>query len=90
MTESLPKGVSGVKADRELDLRGDVCPITFVKSKLVIEEIEPGQVLRIVIDYPGSVDNVPRSLTNEGHKILGVYTLGGRLWEIFVEKVAPS
>jgi TusA-related sulfurtransferase len=87
MNKPLPKGKSNVRADRELDLRGDVCPITFVKSKLALEEIEAGQVLRVVIDYPGSVTNVPRSVANEGHKILGVHTLSERLWEILIEKV---
>jgi tRNA 2-thiouridine synthesizing protein A len=84
MSESFFK--EPIKVDREIDLRGDVCPITFVKSKLAIEEIEVGQVLRVLIDYPGSVTNVPRSVANEGHKILGVHTLAERLWEILIEK----
>lgn len=73
--------------DRHLDLRGDVCPMTFVKSKLALEELAQGQVLRVLIDYPGSVSNVPRSVTNEGHKVLGVRALAERLWEILIEKV---
>ena len=53
-------------ADRELDIRGDVCPITFVKSKLAIEKLAKGQILKVLIDYPPSAKNVPRSLEHEG------------------------
>jgi len=78
--------IEGLQNRRELDLRGDVCPITFVKSKLALEEMAVGQILRILIDYPGSVINVPKSLSNEGHRILGIQPLSERLWEILVEK----
>jgi tRNA 2-thiouridine synthesizing protein A len=56
-------------ADRELDIRGEVCPFTFVKSKLVLEQMELGQVLRVVLDYPPSVENVPKSMREEGQEV---------------------
>ena len=37
--------------DRELDIRGEVCPYTFVKTRLALEEMQPGQVLRVLVDY---------------------------------------
>ena len=56
--------------DRELDLRGTVCPMNFVKTKLALEEMETGQVLEIVLDSGEPIRNVPRSLKDDGHKIL--------------------
>ncbi|RUM58608.1 MAG: hypothetical protein DSY59_05540, partial [Persephonella sp.] len=50
-----------MKADRELDLRGEVCPFTFVKSKLIIEQMNVGEVLKVILDYYPSVENVPKS-----------------------------
>ena len=73
-------------ADRELDIRGDVCPITFVKSKLAIEKMDKGQVLKVIIDYPPSAKNVPRSLEHEGHEILSLTQDGERLWTLLVRK----
>ena len=69
-----------------LDLKGEVCPYTFVKSKLALEEMESGRVLRVIVDNRGSAENVPRSLSSEGHRILGVVKLNDTDWAISVEK----
>lgn len=69
-----------------LDLKGEVCPYTFVKSKLALEEMESGQVLRVIVDNPGSAANVPRSLNSEGHSILEVTKLNDTDWAITVKK----
>jgi TusA-related sulfurtransferase len=74
-------------ADRELDIRGEVCPFTFVKSKLVLEQMELGQVLRVVLDYPPSVENVPKSMREEGQEILAINKLDNNTWEILIRKV---
>lgn len=72
--------------DDELNLRGEVCPYTFVKSKLALEEMESGQLLRVVVDNPESADNVPRSLKNEGHAVLEVVQIASTEWAIVVRK----
>ena len=69
-----------------LDLKGEVCPYTFVKSKLALEEMESGQVLRVIVDNRGSAENVPRSLSSEGHQILNVAKLNDTDWAITVKK----
>ncbi len=69
-----------------LDLKGEVCPYTFVKSKLALEEMESGQVLKIIIDNLGSAANVPRSLSSEGHQILHVEKLNDTDWVITVKR----
>jgi tRNA 2-thiouridine synthesizing protein A len=55
----------------ELDLGGEVCPYTFVKTKLRLEELDSGQDLTILLDDSAATANVSRSLRNEGHEILG-------------------
>lgn len=75
-----------INVDQELNLRGEVCPYTFVKSKLALEELESGQILRIVVDNDESGENVPRSLANEGHQILEVQKLSQTEWAIVVRK----
>ena len=76
-----------VKADQEINVKGEVCPYTFVKSKLILEEMEVGQVLRIIVDYLPSVGNVPRSMKNEGQEILGVFQLNDTDWAIIIKKL---
>jgi TusA-related sulfurtransferase len=75
-----------VKVDHELNLRGEVCPYTFVKSKLALEELQVGQILRVIVDNPRSAEDVPRSLTNEGNTVLGVVKLAGGEWVITIQK----
>ena len=72
--------------DRELDIRGEVCPSTFVWSKLALEAMESGQVLEIVVDHLPATTNVPRSLKAEGHRILRVAQLTETDWQIVVAK----
>jgi TusA-related sulfurtransferase len=76
-----------VSVDREIDLRGEVCPYTFIKSLLALEEMEVDQVLRVIVDYLPSVENVPRSLKNEGHEIVEVAQISDRDWSISVRKL---
>jgi TusA-related sulfurtransferase len=57
-----------------------------VKSKLALEEMESGQVLRVIVDNRGSAENVPRSLSGEGHQILNIAMLNDTDWAITVRK----
>lgn len=70
----------------ELDLRGEICPYTFVKTKLALEALPSGQVLRVVVDNEESGENVPRSVRCEGHHVLQVSRLNPSDWVILVRK----
>ncbi len=70
----------------EIDLKGEVCPYTFVKTKLKLEELDSGDELVAIYDHAPAIENVPRSLKNEGHKILGIEEIGEHLWKIRVRK----
>ncbi|KUO43082.1 MAG: hypothetical protein APU95_00905 [Hadesarchaea archaeon YNP_N21] len=74
------------RVDRRIDIRGEVCPYTFVKSKLAIESMESGEVLEIILDHAPAAENVPRSLSNEGHKVLEVKQISPREWRVIVQK----
>ena len=80
--------IETVRVDREINLKGEVCPYTFLKSLLALEEMEVGQVLRVIVDYLPSVENVPRSLKNEGHEIVEVAQINDTEWAITIRKLA--
>ncbi len=63
------------KIDDKLDLRGVLCPMNYVKTKLKLEEMEPGQILEVILDDGEAISNVPRSVKEEGHKIIEVEKL---------------
>ncbi len=75
-----------IKYDRELDIRGEVCPFTFVKSKLALEQMEVGQILRVVVDYKPSAESVPKSMKEEGQEVLGINQIAQNTWEILIRK----
>lgn len=49
------------RADKILDLKGLYCPMTFVYTKIALEEMEQGQILEVTLDDPEAFTNVPRS-----------------------------
>ncbi|RJP23897.1 MAG: sulfurtransferase TusA family protein [Candidatus Abyssobacteria bacterium SURF_5] len=52
-----------------LDLTDTQCPMTFIKAKLAIEELEAGQLIELLVNPGTSMRDVPRSLKEEGHRI---------------------
>lgn len=60
------------KSNHTLDITEEVCPLTFVKAKLAVERIAPGEVLEIRLRGDEPLENVPRSLTELGHEILSL------------------
>ena len=64
--------MSEIKVNERLDLRGEVCPYNYVKTKLKLEEMESGEVLEVIIDNGEPMKNVPRSVKEDGHQLLKV------------------
>jgi TusA-related sulfurtransferase len=75
-----------IEADKELNIKGEVCPYTFVKTKLTLETMEPGEVLRIIVDHVPATDNIPRSLKSEGNEVLDVSAINETDWQIVTRK----
>lgn len=75
-----------VKVDEEINLKGEVCPYTFIKSKLTLEEMEVGKVLRVIVDHLPAVENVPRSMSNEGQEVLAIEQLNDTDWSLTIRK----
>ncbi|MHB1131931.1 MAG: sulfurtransferase TusA family protein [Chloroflexota bacterium] len=74
------------KWQRDLDLRGEVCPYTFVKTKLALEQMAGGEVLRVVLDQAEAVESVPRSVRNEGHRVVGLEQAAENEWVLLVRR----
>ena len=55
-----------------LDISGDICPMTFVKTKLFLERLDPGALLEVRLVGPEPLDNVPRSARDHGHEIVSL------------------
>ncbi|WP_425801359.1 sulfurtransferase TusA family protein [Desulfitobacterium sp. Sab5] len=75
-----------IKPDDSIDITNVVCPITFVKVKVAMEELETGEILEIRMNSGEPIQNVPRSLTEENHIILGVINNQDETYTVYVEK----
>ncbi len=71
---------------KTLNIKGEICPYTFVKSKLALEELDAGQTLEVLVDHAPAVENVSRSMQEEGHKILEIKKLNEVDYTILVQK----
>ncbi|MGI9256302.1 MAG: sulfurtransferase TusA family protein [Salinispira sp.] len=78
--------MSDVSIAKSLDIRNEVCPYTFVKSKLELEGLNNGETLEILLGNSESAANVPRSLEGEGHIIEALEKPEKRIWRILVTK----
>jgi phosphate transport system ATP-binding protein len=74
------------KIDKELNLKGTVCPGNFVKAKLALEDLRLGQILKIIVDYEPAVVEVPKAMEFDGHKVLEVKRINQSDWEIIIQK----
>ncbi len=63
--------------DEKIDLRGVLCPINFVKTKLKLEMMDSGQVLEVILDDGEPIRSVPRSIKEEGHRVVKVENIDG-------------
>lgn len=56
--------------DITIDITNDVCPMTFVKTRLKLEKMTPGQILEVLLSEGEALQNVPRSVTEMGDDVL--------------------
>lgn len=72
--------------DAAIDITDVVCPITFVKVKVALEDLADGQTLAVHLNDGVPIQNVPRSLKDEGHKVLSVDQNADGTYDLVVEK----
>jgi TusA-related sulfurtransferase len=63
---------NGPAIDIFLDITGEICPLTFVKTKLMIESMQPGQVAEVRLRGKEPLENVPRSVSDFGHEVVSL------------------
>jgi TusA-related sulfurtransferase len=66
---SNPSSLESLVPDTHLDLRGTPCPINFVRTKLLLEKMSPGNLLEVWLDPGEPIEQVPDSLLMEGYSI---------------------
>ncbi len=88
MNEPSATAAADREADATLDITPDVCPLTFVKTKLLIERMEPGQTAEVRLNDGEPLKNVPRAVEEHGHAILALEpeSEGSTVWRLVLRK----
>lgn len=55
-----------------LDITKETCPMTFVKVKLQLAKMQPGEQLEVLLNAGEPLQNVPRSCEEQGYKVLAI------------------
>ncbi len=55
-----------------LDITPETCPMTFVRTKLMIEQMTVGDVAEVLLQGAEPLENVPRSVQDMGHSVLSM------------------
>ncbi len=79
--------MADIKFDEEVDITDKVCPLTFVKAKVALDELDEGQIIAIRMNDGEPVQNVPRSIKDEGHQILKLEDNEDGTYTLYVKKV---
>ena len=79
--------MSEIQFDDQVDITDVVCPVTFVKAKVALEELDDGEILAVRMNDGEPVQNVPRSIKEEGHQILKFLDNEDGTYTLFVKKV---
>ena len=72
--------------DKHINIKGLVCPYTFVKAKLAIESMEVGQVLEILLDYEEASRSIPKSMEDHGQTVLKTEKINETDWILQIRK----
>jgi tRNA 2-thiouridine synthesizing protein A len=59
---------------REIDITNDICPMTYVRTRLALDKMVPGQTLLVRLKGQEPLQNVPRTATEQGHEVLSLTT----------------
>jgi len=74
------------KLVNELNLKGEVCPMTFVKTKLAIEGLNSGERIKVIFNSSEAKINVPKSLKELHYKVITINDIDENNFYIIIEK----
>ena len=77
--------MSEITPTKTIDERGKICPYPDVDTMTTLKKMKKGEILEVLIDYPLSVERIPRSAQKNGHKVISVKQVNGPEHSILIE-----
>ena len=79
------ENLNNIKIDQRIDITNDICPMTFVKTKLKLETMNAGEVLEVTLREGEPLSNVPKSVKEDGHKVVSI-NKSEDVFKVIIEK----
>ena len=76
--------------DARIDITAEVCPMTFVRTKVALERLPVGGVLEVLLTGDEPVRNVPDRARDAGHTVLALEPLGDGSWRLLLRREGPG
>ena len=71
---------------REIDITNDICPMTFVRTRLALDKMSPGDILLVRLKGQEPLRNVPRTAAEQGHRVLDIQTDASGISRISIQR----
>jgi len=75
--------------DHHLDITEYVCPMTFVRTKLLMERMKPGEVAEILLCGGDPLENVPRAIWEHGYEVISLEPENDDIYKLIIKKPPP-
>lgn len=75
----------GITPTKTLDVRGKICPYPDMDTMTTLKKMAKGEILEVLIDYPLSLERIPRNLKKQKHKLLATEQIDGPEHRVLIE-----
>ena len=78
---------------RCIDIRDAACPLTWVRTRVALDQLAAGETLEVLVVEGESLDNVPRTAEEEGHSVASREPwpqAGQGAWRVLLVKRTPG
>jgi tRNA 2-thiouridine synthesizing protein A len=76
-----------------VDVRDVACPMTWVRTRIALDRLAPGEALEVLLLAGEPLESVPRTAEEEGHRVAALEpcpAAGERAWRVVLVKGAPA
>lgn len=71
---------------KKLDITREHCPMTFVRTKIQLSQLNTGDQLEVLVSEGEPLENIPRSSAEQGYNVLEVSHVEGTTHRILIQK----
>ena len=72
--------------DKAIDITGETCPMTFVRTRLALDALQTGEILLVRLRGADPLANVPRAAADQGHDPLDLTEQADGSWLLVIRK----